>query len=209
MARPGDSAVAARPVYQRPALEGASLAAHKRPRMYPPIVAYEISIERDGPARDLDVRPLRLLIRRALAAEGIADAAVALLFAGDELLLRLNREHRGIEDFTDVLAFPAEEGETAPRDDLREGDGAPGDEEQPPPFLGDIAVSAPAVRRQAEDAGLDFETELQHVVLHGLLHLLGYDHDNAADAVAMREREEAVLGGEIHAAGGGHGTHGG
>ena len=72
------------------------------------------------------------------------------------------------------------------------------------------------MRRQAEDAGLErrrqaadpFEVELHHVVLHGLLHLLGYDHDAAEDAVAMREREEAVLGSEIHAAGGGHGQHG-
>ena len=64
------------------------------------------------------------------------------------------------------------------------------------------------MRRQAEDAGLAFEEELHHVVLHGLLHLLGYDHDAAEDAVAMREREEAVLGTEIHAAGGGHGLHG-
>lgn len=174
--------------------------------LYPRAVGYEISIELDGAARELDVRPVRVMIRRALAGEGIADAAVALLFAGDELLLRLNREHRGIEDFTDVLAFPAEEGETAPRDDFRGDD--PRDDEPPPPFLGDIAVSTPAVRRQAEDAGLAFEAELHHVVLHALLHLLGYDHDAAEDAVAMREREEAVLGGEIHAAGGGHGTHG-
>ena len=163
-------------------------------------MAYEISIELDGAARGLDVRPVRVMIANALAGEGLDAAAVALLFAGDELLLRLNREHRGIEDFTDVLAFPAEEGETTPRDNREDGD-------EPPPFLGDIAVSAPAVRRQAEDAGLTFEAELHHVVLHGLLHLLGYDHDAAEDAVTMREREEAVLGSEIHAAGGGHGQH--
>ena len=204
MLRPGDSAVAARPVYQR---AGAGIpAAHEGGPLYPRSVAYEISIELDGAARDLDVRPVRTMIRRALETEEIAHAAVALLFAGDELLLRLNREHRGIEDFTDVLAFPAEEGETAPRDDM--GSGAPAEDDEPPPFLGDIAVSTPAVRRQAEDAGLSFEEELHHVVLHGLLHLLGYDHDAAEDAVAMREREEAVLGSEIHAAGGGHGLHG-
>ena len=206
MLRPGDSAVAARPVYQRgapPAVRPPSraLAARNRDPLYPRIMTYQISIEVDGPARDLDVRPVRAMIRRALVSEGLDAAAVALLFAGDELLLRLNREHRGVEDFTDVLAFPAEEGETSPSDD-------PHSDDEPPPFLGDIAVSTPAVRRQAEDAGLAFEVEFHHVVLHGLLHLLGYDHDAAEDAVAMREREEAVLGGEIHAAGGGHGQHG-
>ena len=206
MRRPGDSAAAARPVYQRaapggPPGSGRTHGAREHGPLYPRPVAYEISIELDGAARDLDVRPVRTMIARALAGEGIADVAVALLFAGDELLLRLNREHRGIEDFTDVLAFPAEEGETAPRDD-------PEDDDPPPPFLGDIAVSTPAVRRQAADAGLSFEEELHHVVLHGLLHLLGYDHDAAGDAVEMREREEAVLGSEIHAVGGGHGQHG-
>ena len=170
-------------------------------------MAYEISIELDGAARGVDASPVRALIARALEAEGLAAAAVALLFAGDELLLRLNREHRGVEDFTDVLAFPAAEGETAPRDDPGGGGDSEGDDE-PPPFLGDIAVSAPAVRRQAEAAGLSFEAELRHVVLHGLLHLLGYDHDAAEDAVAMREREESILGPAIHAAGGGHGLHG-
>ena len=96
-----------------------------------------------------------------------------------------------------MLAFPAEEGDTLPQDD----------DKPPLPFLGDIAVAVPAVRRQADDAGLTFEDELRHVVLHGLLHLLGYDHAYANDTVAMREREEAVLGEAIHAAGGGHGTH--
>ena len=158
----------------------------------------EISIEFDGAARGADAGAVRGLAERALAAEGVTDAAVALLFAGDELLLRLNREHCGREEFTDVLAFPAEEGETTPRDD--------GSGNAPPlPFLGDIAVSAPAVRRQAAAAGLAFGDELGHVVLHGLLHLLGYRHDDAGGAAAMREREEALLGPAIHAAGGGHG----
>ncbi len=160
-------------------------------------MAYDISIERDGSARALDTAPVHALVQRALEAEGVSDAAVALLLADDELLFRLNREHRGIEEFTDVLAFPAEEGETLPGDD----------DEQPLPFLGDIAVAVPAVRRQAADAGLSFEEELGHVVLHALLHLLGYRHDDVEDAVAMRKREETLLGEAIHAAGGGHGTH--
>ena len=160
-------------------------------------MTYDISIERDGSARALDPAPVHALVERALVTESVADAAVALLLADDELLLRLNREHRNREEFTDVLAFPAEEGETLPQDD----------DKPPLPFLGDIAVAVPAVRRQADDAGLTFEDELRHVVLHGLLHLLGYDHADANDAVAMREREEAVLGEAIHAAGGGHGTH--
>ena len=158
---------------------------------------YDVSIALDGSARRLDPEPYVALIEGWLAGEGVADGAVALLFADDELLLRLNREHRGIEDFTDVLAFPADEGETLP---------AAGDEE-PLPYFGDIAVAVGAVRRQADEAGLTFEKEFRHVLLHALLHLLGHTHEAADDAVAMREREEVVLGPGIHAAGGGHGRH--
>ena len=149
---------------------------------------YEISIELDGSARILDTASVRALIEQVLAEEGIEACAVALLFAGDELLLRLNREYRSREEFTDVLAFPAEEGETLPQDD----------DESALLFLGDIAVSVPAVSRQADAAALTFEDELFHVVLHGLLHLLGYDHVDANDAAMMNEREEAILGDGIH-----------
>ena len=56
-----------------------------------------------------------------------------------------------------------------------------------------------AARRQAADAGLTLDEELRHLVLHGLLHLLGYDHETDEAGAAMSEREEAVLGSRIHA----------
>jgi probable rRNA maturation factor len=152
-------------------------------------MSYEISIELDSSTRVLDPVPIKALIEQVLVEEGVAACAVALLFAGDELLLRLNREYRSREECTDVLAFPAEEGETLPQDE----------DESPLLFLGDIAVSVPAVSRQADAAGLIFDDELFHVVLHGLLHLLGYDHVDANDAAMMNEREEAILGDGIHA----------
>lgn len=154
-------------------------------------MTYEISIELDGIARTVDPDPLLAFVEQALAADGVRDAAVSLLLAGDELLFRLNREHRGIDLPTDVLAFPAEVGDVFPVGD---------DEELP--YLGDIAVSVGSVRRQAGEAGLTFDEELRHVVLHALLHLIGYDHEDPADALAMGEREEALLGPGIHAAGG-------
>ena len=60
--------------------------------------------------------------------------------------------------------------------------------------------------QQAEEAGLSLEDELRHLVLHGLLHLLGYEHESDEDDAAMRAREEAVLGPEIHVSGG-HDLH--
>ena len=154
-------------------------------------MTYEISVELDGIARTVDPEPLVAFVEQALAADGVEDAAVSLLLAGDEMLFRLNREHRGLDVPTDVLAFPADAGDVFPVG-----------EDEEVPYLGDIAVSVGSVRRQAADAGLTFEEELRHVVLHALLHLLGYDHEEPSDAIVMGEREEALLGPGIHAAGG-------
>ena len=70
-------------------------------------------------------------------------------------------------------------------------------------------MSVETVARQAVETELTLEEELRHVVLHGLLHLLGYDHDTAEGEAAMREREEAALGPRIHASQrtGGHERH--
>jgi probable rRNA maturation factor len=122
-----------------------------------------------------------------LEEDGIEDGAgVTLLLAGDELLQDLNREHRDADEPTDVLSFPASEGESFPG------------EPEPARYLGDIAVSLPMVRRQVEAAWILPADELQHVVLHGLLHLLGYDHETPEDDARIRAREELVLGPEIH-----------
>jgi probable rRNA maturation factor len=130
---------------------------------------------------------LAFLLEHVLEEEGIEDGAgVTLLLAGDELLQELNREHRGTDEPTDVLSFPASEGEAFPAEP---GQGR---------YLGDIAVSLPMVRRQVETAWILPGDELQHVVLHGLLHLLGYDHETPEDDARMRAREERVLGPEIH-----------
>ena len=128
-----------------------------------------------------------------LQEEAVAHGAAAtVLLAGDDLLRGLNREHRGADEPTDVLSFPASEGEPFP------GESLPGEPQQAP-YLGDIAVSVSMVQRQAVAASLSPADELQHVVLHGLLHLLGYDHETPEDAARMQAREEAVLGPAIHA----------
>ncbi len=122
-----------------------------------------------------------------LEEDGIEDgAAVTLLLAGDELLQELNREHRDTDEPPEVLSFPASEGEAFPgeRDAARD--------------LGDIAVSVPMVYRQVVGGWISPTEELQHVVVHGLLHLLGYDHENPADDRRMRAREESLLGPTIH-----------
>ncbi len=152
---------------------------------------YDVSVELDGPASGpLDEAPFRELCEQVLTAERVEDVALSLLFGGDGLLRRLNREHRDVDEPTDVLSFAGEARELIP---------AP---EGGPRHLGDIAVSVETAQRQADEAGLTLDEELRHLVLHGLLHLLGYDHETADGDSAMREREEAVLGARIHATGG-------
>ncbi|MSQ41942.1 MAG: rRNA maturation RNase YbeY [Dehalococcoidia bacterium] len=157
----------------------------------------EIAIELQGPAtRGLAPEPLRALLERVLAAEGAGDASLTLVLAGDALLRRLNREHRGLDEPTDVLSFPTAEGEEG-----AEGEPFPGGDpaEGGARYLGDIAVSVSTARRQARRAGLALDEELAHLALHGLLHLLGYDHETAAEDAAMRAREELELGARVHA----------
>ncbi len=135
----------------------------------------------------IDRAALPSVSARLLDGEALAeDVEVTVLLGGPELLRELNREHRDLDEPTDVLSFPASEGEAFPA--------APGE----PRYLGDIAVSVATVGENAAAAGLAAELELQHVVLHGLLHLLGYDHETPDDDAQMRAREESVLGPGVH-----------
>ena len=130
--------------------------------------------------------------RRALEAEDIGElVGFSIVLAGDAWLHELNLEHRDVDAPTDVLSFGAEEGEAFP--------GAPDLEESR--YLGDIAISVETARRQAAEAGLTLAEELGHLAVHGLFHILGYDHETPEDDAAMRAKEEALLGPRIHASG--------
>jgi len=158
-------------------------------------MAYDITIEFDDTLSDrddIDVGELRALCERALQSEGVGeDASFSIVLAGDAWLHELNLEHRDVDAPTDVLSFGAEEGEAFP--------GEPDLDEVR--YLGDIAISVETARRQAADAGLTLAEELGHLAVHGLFHILGYDHETPEDDAAMRAKEEALLGPRIHASG--------
>lgn len=149
---------------------------------------HQINIEVDDEVSDLvDQVTLVTMLERVLTEDGIEDgASLAVVLADDTLLQELNLRHREVDAPTDVLSFPASEGEAFP---TQEGE---------PPFLGDIVVSVESVARQAEEVGLATGEELAHVILHGLLHVLGYDHEEPDEEAVMKAREEAVLGPAIH-----------
>jgi len=91
---------------------------------------------------------------------------------------------------TDVLAFPVEE--------LMPGVVPDQDSNGPPLIVGDVIVAPAYVGRQAEQNEADFGDEMALMVAHGILHLLGYDHEVPADEAAMRAREDAILGDAPH-----------
>ncbi len=124
----------------------------------------------------------------ALAAEGVAGAIeLGVLVTDDAELHRLNREFRGVDAPTDVLSFG---------DDVEPGAGQPAFVRPPesPRYLGDLAISYERVAAQAAEYGHSEERELAYLTVHGVLHLLGYDHERGPDdAAAMRAREEHVM----------------
>lgn len=116
-----------------------------------------------------------------LLGEGLPSEATLVILVTDEAALReLNRDFRDDDHGTDVLSFPgATEG-------LPPGT---------PPHAGDIAISLDVAQRQADELGHALEAELDHLLVHGILHLCGYEHVNGGEEEAvMRAREEHYLG---------------
>ena len=133
---------------------------------------------------------IRKVIRTALAAQGVDfPCEVDVLVTNDEEIHRLNREARQVDRATDVLSFPAFE--------LQPGE-LPGPEDADPGTglvpLGDMMISMEHVAAQAKEYGHSNRRELGYLVVHSVLHLLGYDHvDEGPMKARMREREEVIL----------------
>ncbi len=117
------------------------------------------------------------------------DYEVSISFVGNEEMRSLNNEYRGIDKETDVLSFPMVE---FMDEELEEEDENVEyiDEEI---ALGDIVISMERVLEQAEDYGHSFERELAFLLVHGMLHLLGYDHEDEASEKEMFEKQEIIL----------------
>ncbi|MCE9645589.1 MAG: rRNA maturation RNase YbeY [Chloroflexi bacterium] len=106
-----------------------------------------------------------------------ADADMTIVLTDDAQLHELNREYLGVDAPTDVLSFPASE--TDPETGL--------------PYLGDILISIPHATRQAQAAGHPVEAEVQLLVVHGTLHLLGHDHAEPEEKARMWEAQAEVM----------------
>ncbi len=125
---------------------------------------------------------LRKFTRRAIAAAvGKDDVSVSVLFTGDSQILELNRQWRGKANPTNVLSFPVSAGIPVPKDEPRP--------------LGDIVMAFGTIVNEAKAQNKPVANHISHLIVHGTLHLLGYDHETNAEAESMEAREIAILAG--------------
>lgn len=146
-------------------------------------VAIDIAVEADGWP---DEAALGALARKAVDASlaeleksvPATGCEVSILFTGDAAIRQLNASWRAKDKPTNVLSFPA----------------FPPNRAAPlPPMLGDIVLAVETVRREAVDEGKPFENHLAHLIVHGFLHLAGYDHETDDEAEEMEALERRIL----------------
>lgn len=107
----------------------------------------------------------------AFEAEGFDLDRVDFIFCSDNYLLQINQTHLGHDDYTDIITFPFEEN----------------------PVIGEIYISIERVRENADSFDMPFEEELRRVMIHGVLHLCGYDDHEEDDINEIRDKEEQYL----------------
>jgi probable rRNA maturation factor len=138
----------------------------------------QVSSSREPEPLSLDAfEKLAVFALRMEDAPDAVELSVALVDTDE--IARLNEQYRGVVGPTDVLSFGCDDPEPVDSDE--------------PITLGDVVIAPDVATRQAAELGTTVESELDLLLVHGVLHLLGYDHEADEDAAAMQERERAVL----------------
>ncbi len=122
---------------------------------------------------EIDPKRLRDTARAVLEGEGIRDGEISLAFVDNATIHQLNKRYLDHDEPTDVLSFPLSESDKR--------------------LAGELVIGAEVARDHAAGSGHDVQAELALYVIHGLLHLCGYDDHTSKDAEAMRERERHYL----------------
>lgn len=123
---------------------------------------------------------VRRAVREAASALHLGRSEICVALSDNAQVAELNGSYRGKRVPTNVLSFPA--GPSIPIDD------------NDPHFLGDVVLALETLQREAAELGLSIEHHMQHLVVHGLLHLLGYDHTTEEEAQVMESLEVGILG---------------
>lgn len=141
-----------------------------------------VEVRVDEPfAAHVVARQLEEMAREALLQEGEPERGeLTVLITDEEKVRELNRRYRGVDSPTDVLAFGG-----TPEGFVEAPDAAP--------YLGDVVISYPRARAQAKEHGHSPDRELALLIIHGVLHLLGYDHEAQEEKAIMWARQEAIL----------------
>ena len=130
---------------------------------------------------EINVKELEDLLNYALKKEKVQNAEFSIIFVDNEKIKEINRQYRGIDKVTDVISFALEDDRTFPISDIR--------------MLGDIFVSVDKMKTQAQEYGTGEKRECAFLIIHGLLHLLGYDHMTKDEEKIMFKRQEEILDG--------------
>jgi len=152
------------------------------PSPMPPLsVSIDISIEGGSWPDEAHLRALAERTAAALFSLSYlqnCETELSLLFTDDESIRRLNAEWRRKDKATNVLSFPAFP--------IKAG-------EKPMPMLGDVILAFETVKAEAEAENKPLDNHISHLLLHGMLHLLGYDHETEAEAEVMENLERRIL----------------
>lgn len=140
-------------------------------------MSFEIYVSRRGADLPVRLETLREIAKRAFSYTTLPEGDISLLVCDDEKISSLNREYRGKPGPTDVLSFSMREGETSP-----------GSSE-----LGDIVISVPTTEKQAALYSNTLQEEFIFLFTHGLLHLLGFDHDSGETEAHMMRTAQKII----------------
>jgi len=121
--------------------------------------------------------------RALLSAVGRPSATLSLSFVGDAAMRRINREHRGKDKTTDVLSFPMYDPFAVPKRPTAD---------DPELLLGDIVISVAVAKRQAAAYAATLDDEIERLLVHAIAHLLGHDHEEAAERTRMLREERRL-----------------
>ena len=138
-----------------------------------------ISVRNDSSNTTFDVEIVHRAVLATLNAHNLEDYEVSILLTDDSRMTELNREYRGMNTPTDVLAFAMCEGED--------------NKIITPNILGDVVISWETAERQAITEKHSLEDEVAFLTVHGVLHLLGYDHQTEKEAAVMFEKQNIIL----------------
>jgi probable rRNA maturation factor len=157
-------------------------ASKKRSRRATTVTESSEEVSNRQSAVPVAVAPLREFLRQIKSDLGLAGSQVTICLVSDRSIARMNRDFRGVDGPTDVLSFPTESerkpvkfiaGKVANRYDMP---------------LGDVAISPATARRYAKKDGRTLRAEVRILILHGILHLLGYDHETDSGEMTRLEK---------------------